>query len=271
VKLESQTSESSEPAVLAEPQIDWSAVQLRIKHPQRPHRLVLHIAPSGGPFLGASLLEPDARGGLSPHTIDTALAAGREESNESSTSHIPDLRDEIVFWPRSCDPVLLLHDVAFERRTQVTSIDVFELAAPPRPAAASPREDERLMGPYISQLLLPENFGGPKIFDPIAGECLDDWESFHAAALHVADYLAYQGYNSLLIGALSEGRAIYPSAHIEPTRRYDTGALSAVGPVPIPKDFLEVLYRVFDREGLALIPEATRRRSGCRRNRADRS
>jgi hypothetical protein len=255
VTFNAQASGSGEPAIMAEPQVDWNAVQLKVKHPQRPHRLVLHIAAGGGTFLGASLLEPDARGGLSPHSIDTALSTGREESNEWSTSHIPELRHEIVFWPRSCDPVLLLHDVALGRRTQVTSVEVFELAAPPRLAGATPRADERLMGPYISQPLLPENFGGPKIFDPIAGECVDDWESFHAAALHVADYLAYQGYNSLLIGALSNGRAIYPSTQIEPTRRYDTGAVSAVGPVPIGKDFLEVLYRVFDREGLVLIPE----------------
>jgi hypothetical protein len=253
--LNSLTSGTNEPTVMAEPQVDWSALKLKLKHPQRPHRLILHIAAGGGSFFGASLLEPDAKGALSPRAIDTALAIDREEGDATSGSHASGLRHEIMFWPRSCAPVLLLHDGAGGRRTQVTSVEVSELAAPTRPAGAPPRAEERLVGPYMSRPLLPENFGGRKIFDPRAGECLDDWESFHAAAVHVADYLDYQGYNSLLMAALADGRAIYPSALIEPTRRYDTGAVSPVGSVPIGKDFLEVLYRVFDRQGLALIPE----------------
>ena len=102
---------------------------------------------------------------------------------------------------------------------------------------------------------MPETFGGPKVFDARAGQSIEDWETFHAAARHVADYLVYHGYNSLLIAALSDGATIYPSTSIEPTRRYDSGAVSAASQIPIRKDFLELLYRVFDREHLTLIPE----------------
>ncbi|HEV8003278.1 MAG TPA: hypothetical protein VGP63_25555 [Planctomycetaceae bacterium] len=238
-----------------EPRVDWIALRLRLKHPQRAHRLVLHVAPSSGPFLGVSLLEPNARGELSGQTLDTAVAFADGEANEeSSTAASP--QHEILFWPQVSDPVLLLHDLAVGHRPQVTGIEVYELAPSraPEPIVGH-RSAERLIGPYLSKLMLPENFGGPKVFDERAGQCVDDWETFHAAARHAADYLVDNGYNSLLIAALAEGATIYPSHCFEPTRRYDSGAVSATGRTPIRKDFLELLYRVFDREQLALIPE----------------
>ncbi|HET6326966.1 MAG TPA: family 10 glycosylhydrolase, partial [Planctomycetaceae bacterium] len=246
-----------EPAVEHEPRVDWIAVRLRLKHPQRPHRLVLHVAENSGSFLGASLFEPDARGELSGQTLDTGLAlASGEASEEPSPSAAASPRHEILFWPQVSDPVLLLHDLGAGRRPQVTGVEVYEWApkrALKRNVAAS--TEERLIGPYLAKLMLPENFGGPKVFDERAGQCVDDWETFHAAAMHAADYLIDNGYNSLLLAALADGVTIYPSNCIEPTRRYDSGAVSSAGQRPIRKDFLELLYRVFDREQLRLIPE----------------
>jgi hypothetical protein len=240
-----------------EPHVDWVAVRLRLKHPQRPHRLVLHVAANGGAFLGASLLEPDARGELSGQSLDTGLAlADGEPSEQSFAAAAPTPRHEILFWPQVCDPVLLLHDLAAGRRPQVTGIEVYELALPlGRQPNVAARSEERLIGPYLAKLRLPENFGGPKVFDERAGQCVDDWETFHAAAMHAADYLVNNGYNSLLLATLADGATIYPSHCLEPTRRYDSGAVSAADQTPIRKDFLELLYRVFDREQLTLIPE----------------
>jgi len=246
---------TTEPPVLAAPRIDWVALRLSLKHPQKPHRLVLHVAANGGESLGASLLEPDARGELKKETLDTGIVLAGEEASDDVLP-AASLRHEILFWPQVCDPVLLLHDLAFGHRTRVAEIEIYE-AAPPtaRKAETSPRTDHRLIGPYLAKPLLSENFGGPKVVDASAEQCLDDWATFHAAATHAADYLLYNGYNSLLVGALADGATIYPSICLEPTRRYDSGALSAAGQTPVRKDFLELLYRVFDREQLTLIPE----------------
>jgi hypothetical protein len=242
--------------VPSEPRVDWIAVRLRLKHPQQPHRLVLQIASSGGDFLGASLLEPDARGELLKQTLDTGLAlADGESSDEPSTPSGGSLRHEILFWPQVSDPVLLLHDLASGHRPSVAGIEVYEVARPAARHADSPLSQERLIGPYLAKPLLAENFGGPKVYDARAEHCVEDWETCHAAAKHVAEYLTHNGYNSLLIAALADGATIYPSAHVEPTRCYDSGAVAAGEPIPNRKDFLELLYRVFDREGLALIPE----------------
>src|SRR5580704_17130963 len=149
--------ETSEPAVEPEQRVDWIAVRLRLKHPQRPHRLVLHVAPSGGPFLGASLLEPDARGELSAQTLDTGLALADGEPNEqaSSASAISP-QHEILFWPQICDPVLLLHDLAAGRRPRVTGIEIYEVALPRQPRLERSSQ-ERLIGPYVAKLMLPES------------------------------------------------------------------------------------------------------------------
>ncbi len=180
------------------------------------------------------------------------------------------MQHEILFWPQISDPVLVVHDLATGRRPRVTEIEVYELAAaappastssspeaekPKRTVSAAERTDERLIGPYLAHPLLPETFGGPKAFDERSGQSIEDWETFHAAARHVADYLSYHGYNSLLIAALSDGATIYPSTSIEPTRLYDSGAVSSASQTPLRKDFLELLYRIFDREQLTLIPE----------------
>ncbi len=260
-----------EPAELtaSETRVDWTAVRLRLKHPQRPHRLVLRVAAGSGPFLGASLLEPDSRGQLTASTLDTGLALA-DASDDATAPESAGCQHEILFWPKVCDPVLLVHDLAAGRRPRVTDVEIYELvppptqASPPASPAAAPAQavlaldasaEERLIGPYLARPLLPETFGGPKVFDTRAGQGIEDWETFHAAARHVADYLVYHGYNSLLIAALSEGATIYPSTSIEPTRQYDSGRGSAASQIPLRKDFLELLYRVFDREKLTLIPE----------------
>ena len=100
------------------------------------------------------------------------------------------------------------------------------------------------------------SFGAPQTFDGVARRRnLDDWDTFHVAALRVADYLHFNGDNSLMLAVLAEGSTIYPSALLEPTPRYDTGPFSSSGQDPMRKDIVELLYRVFDREGLVLIPE----------------
>ncbi len=50
---------------------------------------------------------------------------------------------------------------------------------------------------------------------------------------------------------LADGSTIYPSRLLEPTPRYDTGVYFASGQDPYRKDVLELLFRLFDREGLS--------------------
>ena len=51
------------------PAVNWIAYRLELKHPQRPHRLVVEMAAKGHPFVGISVLEPNG-------PADGALPAG---------------------------------------------------------------------------------------------------------------------------------------------------------------------------------------------------
>jgi hypothetical protein len=151
----------------------------------------------------------------------------------------------------------LLHDMGTGRRIEVSNVEVHELASltPQGPPPATAPLDERLVGPYMSKPAFAANFGAPQAFDGLAHRSLDDWDTFHVAARRVAEYLRFNGDNSLLLAVLTDGSTIYPSTLLEPTPRYDTGTFSSSGQDPLRKDFVELLYRVFDREGLVFIPE----------------
>ena len=131
----------------------------------------------------------------------------------------------------------------------------------------------RLMAAYMDRPLLPENFSAEEVLDTWSGRTLQDWRTFHQAGTRLVDYLHYAGYNGLVLSVAADGSAIYPSQVLEPTPRYDTGVFFASGQDPMPKDVLEMLLRLMDRENLQLVPalefatplpalEAIRRRGG---------
>jgi len=198
-----------------------------------------------------------------PVTLDTGVivgpssTAGNDAPLAEGKAGVPaKTRHEIVFWPRVSEPILLLHDMGTNRGVDVSEVEVHELASlAPAESASAIAGDARLVGPYLAKPLLSENFGALTTYDRRTGRSLDDWNTFHTAALRVAEYLRHDGDNSLMLAVLADGSTIYPSALLEPTPRYDTGCFFASGQDPIRKDFLELLYRVFDREGLVLLPE----------------
>jgi hypothetical protein len=248
---------------------NWSAYRLRIAHPGKPHRMVVSFRARPGDQLGVSIVEPNAAGQLVPVGLDTGVIAGRT-SMRPSTGPATDknsaragtldahAKHEVIFWPQIKNPVVLLHDLASGQGADVRSVEVFELdGLPPAEGfvhvtGASPT---RLVGAYLHKPILAENFGAGEAYDAESGRSLDDFETFLTAAERLAEYLPHAGYNSLLIAALSDGSTIYPTALLEPTPRYDTGLFFSTGQDPLRKDVLELLFRIFDRAGLVLIPE----------------
>ncbi len=57
-----------------------------------------------------------------------------------------------------------------------------------------------------------------------------------------------------MLNVYADGSAIYPSDHLEATPRYDTGVYFGSGQDASRKDVLELMFRLFDREGLDLTP-----------------
>jgi hypothetical protein len=111
-----------------------------------------------------------------------------------------------------------------------------------------------LLAAHFDRPLFPANFSAAESLDAWSGRSLDDWGTFHDGGLRLVEYLQYVGYNGLMISVLADGSTIYPSALLEPTPRYDTGMFFGNAQDPVQKDVLEMLFRLFDREDLRLIP-----------------
>jgi len=152
---------------------------------------------------------------------------------------------------------VLFHNLSSVQPLFVGNVRVFELgehlpaSRGPSPANFPPR----MTGPYLHKPQFPENFGGAEAFDNAGQRTFDDWETFHSSGRRLVEYLRYNGHNALMLAALADGSTIYPSELLEPSPRYDTGAFASTGQDPVRKDVLELLFRLFDREGLALVPE----------------
>ena len=102
--------------------------------------------------------------------------------------------------------------------------------------------------------MFPANFSAPESLDAWSSRSLDNWATFYSGGLRLVEYLQHVGYNGLMIAVLADGSTIYPSAVLEPTPRYDTGMFFGTAQDPLRKDVLEMLFRLFDREDLQLIP-----------------
>ena len=163
-------------------------------------------------------------------------------------------RHRVVFWPRSTTPILILTNHRDDAPALYGRIRV--LSGPPElPGRAVTAQDStRLLGVYYERPLFPENFSASDVLDPVSGRNLNDWVTFQQGGSRLVQYLKHIGHNSAMLSVLHEGSTIYPSRLLEPVAKYDNGMYFANGQDPVRKDVLEMLFRLFDREGLRLVP-----------------
>lgn len=235
----------------------WSACHLKIKNLHHPHKLLLTYPRRPGARLGFSVLEPDAAGQLVPVGIDSGVYL----TEVTATGQSDELQAEILFWPNISDPILLFHSLGSADPAEVTKVEVYELPArlPSRAVTegegSSVIEKSRLTGPYLQKPLLPEIFGATQVLDSKSNRSLDDWQTFREAGERLAYYLNYHHFNSILMAVSADGSAIYPSEFLSPTPRYDSGVYHSSGQDVVRKDVLELLFQIFNREKLTLVPE----------------
>ena len=235
------------------PDVSWEAYWLPMNQPGRPHIVEIEYPSDVPQTLGVSILEPTAAGGLAPLVVNSSMANAAERSA----------------WPRSRDgsgtasssgrapttPLLLISNG--RERTPAVYGKIRVLAAGQRLPRALPDRagaNRRLLAAYLERPLIPENFAADECLDSWSGRSLDDWTTFYEGGTRLVEYLNHTGCNGLMLGVLADGSTIYPSALLQPTPRYDTGAFFATAQDPVRKDVLEMLLRLFDREDLQLIP-----------------
>jgi hypothetical protein len=225
----------------------WQAYSLPLEAAGTPHLLEIDYPADEEQHFGVSILEPNAAGVIESIGRDGGVyveGLGRRAENATHKS---------VFWPRSQAPLLLMtnaHPTAAARfgHIRVRKLNSGRLAAiaPDQPAS------QRLVAAYIARPLVAETFGASETLDlssDTGSETLHDWQTIFESATRLADYVRYGGYNSAVIGVLTDGRSIYPSSKLMPLNHGEGGTAATSR-----HDALELMFRIFDREGLALLP-----------------
>jgi hypothetical protein len=235
----------------------WQAYQLSIADVDRPHAVEIELPPNARQHLGVSVIEPDAAGRVQTFGRDGSVYGDDRFSltpeENSSDKH------RMVFWPRTANPVLLLTNRSPSRSARYGKIRILRRQTEPaiaeaEDAQASEKGPSRLVAAYIGLPQLADSLGAAGNFDEDNKFSVEGWASFLSAATRLAQELDAAGYNAAIISIAANGSSLAPIDALGASPRYDAGTLASAAPDPLRKDVLEALLRVFDREGLRLIP-----------------
>ncbi|MBN1851144.1 MAG: family 10 glycosylhydrolase [Pirellulales bacterium] len=231
----------------------WWAYPLPVEITGKPHMLEIDLPGTGEFDLGVSILEPDAAGRL--------ISIGRDwgvhrDAVEWAPETSPGQTYRAIFWPRTSAPLLVLSNLHTTKPALFRQIRVFSRNGdlPRSNSETLAGLSGRQVAGYYDKPLLAEAFGATTILDPQTGLAIDDWQTFYEVASRLTQYSHFAGYNTAVVSVLSDGSALFPSQSIQSALLYDTGLLSSHAQDPRQKDFLELLLRLFDNDGLSLIP-----------------
>lgn len=229
----------------------WYAAPLRTARPGEPHVFELEYPNDVRQTLGISIVAPDAAGRVTPLGLDSGVdVADRPKPAKAQLE-----KHRLLFWPRTKTPWVLLTNRRKDAPALVGQMRVLAgpAALPESPwAGASVRE--RMLAVYYDKPFFPENFSAPDALDEPTQQSLDDWNTFYQGSRRLIEYLKYAGYNAAVVSVVRDGGCLYPSRLLHTTPKYDSGAFFSNGQDPLPKDVLELMFRLFDREGLQLVP-----------------
>ena len=235
----------------------WQAVPLEVTELNKPHIVEIEYLDDGPMAMGISVLQPTINGQIDPFGVDSGISIpSRPGATDSETGTIR--RHRIFFWPNHKTPYLLFANRHANRVARIGAIRI--LAGPDRLAAPVESEEQgdiatqRKYMAFYEKPLFVENFSGTMVSDPQSGESWHDWNSFLTGANRWTQYLKANGYNSAMLIVAGDGSSYYPSQLLQPNSRFDSGVMSPQGSDPIRKDVVELLLRVFEREGLQLVP-----------------
>lgn len=230
----------------------WQAYSLPIEAAAvgLPHLLEIDYPADQEQDFGINIVEPNGAGvvdGVQNGTHVYVADLGRSEQTHKQTQRL-------VFWPKTQAPLLVMSNQHRTALAHFGQIRVFRRSGSLKsdsPVSA----DRRLVAAYIARPLLPESVNATEGTETAASangvKSTDDLQTFYESATRIADYVHEAGFNSAVLSVLADGSSIFPSSRWSFTPRYDTGRAADRFH---EADGLELLLRIFDREGLTLVP-----------------
>ena len=234
----------------------WQAIPLVIDRINKPHVIELEYASKGELAIGLSLLQPDSNGQVGIYGFDSGVHIPPSIVSQESDGSGVIQRHRLTVWPKTKNPYLLVANRHADNDAITGKVRVFagpDRLEPTAVSAVNAKTHRKLMAFYEAPLF-PENFGAVKKMDPSFGEPLDDWRMFYQGANRLIEYLKANSYRGAFITVACDGSSIYPSQLLKASLKHDNGRFFSLGQDPVQKDILEMLFRMFEREGLLLVP-----------------
>ena len=240
----------------------WQAIPLNVGRIGEPHVIELEYVSKKKVAIGLSLLQPDNFGQIPLYGFDSGLfepdslvTPDSKASDQATTIH----RHRMTVWPSTKTPFLLVANRNGNDSATIGKVRVFAGPAdlPTKehePTKVLPGNQTRKLMAFYESPLFAENFGSLAKMDAEIGQPLDDWRMFYIGAQRLIQYLKANSYRGAFITVACDGSSIYPSNFLASTPKHDNGVFFNSGQDPVRKDVLEMLLRMFKREGLTLVP-----------------
>ncbi|MEZ6098720.1 MAG: hypothetical protein R3E01_07100 [Pirellulaceae bacterium] len=230
----------------------WQAYQLPIEELGYPHVLDVEYPNDVEQSLSISVVQPGEDGKVVSNGIDAGFHNGSDPVVTPGMQ-----RFRMLFWPKSKTPYVMLHN---RDETAPAAFGRIRVIAGPQRLPSAFRgdvdESEPMKMPMarFDQPNLPELFAAPQGLDAETNRVYDDWQTFSVATTRLSEYLSHAGYRGTALTVYGAGSTLYPSALLEPTPRFDTGAYFNTGQDVVRKDVVELMLRIFSRKKKTLLP-----------------
>ena len=230
----------------------WQSYPLPVRDPGEPHLVQIEYPLGIEQSLDIVLVEPDAAGKVtSSDQCGSFRSDGKIPATDGETAV-----HRFIVWPKTPSPQLLIVNRNQDGPAQYGKIQLLRQDSALASLLENPEaeENERLIVKYLSNPRFAESLGAVETLDDESGLSVQGWSTFLDGAKRLARSLRYEGYNGVMLAVSADGSGLYPSRLLQQSPRYDTGLLAASGQDPTKKDVLEMLLRVFDREGIRVFP-----------------
>lgn len=257
----------------------WHAIEIPVQRPGAPHQVEIDFPRDVPVAMAVSILDFDEDGQVPIEGADSGIfvpVSVSQQITEASESTGPapspasnTATHRMTFWPRSSRAWLLIANQSPKLVARVGEVRVWAgpnhlptsgptNAAEPavtdqRDTSASPARLRRRLA-MLDSPSFAEQMNVAKFVDPGVGRPLDDWLVFYQGASRLIEELKAGGYQGAVINISSGGSRLYPSSVVSTNPASDTGTFQTLGQDPFRKDVVGLLIRMFDREGLQLVP-----------------
>ena len=218
---------------------------LPVESPGKLHRLTIQYPRDREQRLRLTLADRQDDGEFVAMTDTVLMSDPRPAGSDDAVGVY-----EVAFWPQSQTVKLVLTNQRVDSVARIGSLRLAEGGAPDR------GREQTAGRAVLAQfgIRLPLQFNATSGVDSESAQKLTDWQTFYEAAVRAAEAVRLGGYTGAIVTVVDDGTALYPSRLLDATPQADTGAYFNEGHDPIRKDVVELLFRVFEEEGLQLVP-----------------